>query len=292
MEQKNDRQKWLRMTARVGAILFGNAIYAMAVVLFIMPNGLVTGGTTGMGLFFNRLWGIPVSLFVSIFNIAVFGLGMWQLGKEFALTTALSTVFYPAALAVMERTGIHGFYMEERLVAVIYAGILIGAGIGIVIKAGASTGGVDIPCLILRKKCGINVSLSLYVLDCVILAMQLITSFAEAVLYGILLIVTYTLVLDKVLMAGMTKMQVKIVSRRHEQINALISQRLDCGTSLLHMETGYLHREQDMVLAVISKRDLPRLNQLVLDEDPEAFMIINQINEVQGRGFTLKKVYK
>ena len=103
---------------------------------------------------------------------------------------------------------------------------------------------------------------------------------------------TDILVLDKVLMAGMTKMQVKIVSRRHEQINALISQRLDCGTSLLHMETGYLHREQDMVLAVISKRDLPRLNQLVLDEDPEAFMIINQINEVQGRGFTLKKVYK
>ena len=79
---------------------------------------------------------------------------------------------------------------------------------------------MDIPCLILRKKCGINVSLSLYVLDCVILAMQLITSSAEAVLYGILLIVTYTLVLDKVLMAGMTKMQVKIVSRRHEQINA------------------------------------------------------------------------
>ena len=107
MEQKNDRQKWLRMTARVGAILFGNAIYAMAVVLFIMPNGLVTGGTTGMGLFFNRLWGIPVSLFVSIFNIAVFGLGLWQLGKEFALTTALSTVFYPAALAVMELSLIH-----------------------------------------------------------------------------------------------------------------------------------------------------------------------------------------
>ena len=97
----------------------------------------------GHGPVFNRLWGIPVSLFVSIFNIAVFGLGLWQLGKEFALTTALSTVFYPAALAVMERTGIHGFYMEERLVAVIYAGILIGAGIGIVIKAGASTGGVE-----------------------------------------------------------------------------------------------------------------------------------------------------
>ena len=255
------------------------------------PNGLVTGGTTGMGLFFNRLWGIPVSLFVSIFNIAVFGLGLWQLGKEFALTTALSTVFYPAALAVMERTGIHGFYMEERLVAVIYAGILIGAGIGIVIKAGASTGGVDIPCLILRKKCGINVSLSLYVLDCVILAMQLITSSAEAVLYGILLIVTYTLVLDKVLMAGMTKMQVKIVSRRMNRLMpdqpaaGLRNQPSPHGNRLPSPGTGY-------GAGCDFQAGSAKLNQLVLDEDPEAFMIINQINEVQGRGFTLKKVYK
>ena len=71
-----------------------------------------------------------------------------------------------------------------------------------------------------------------------------------------------------------------------------IRDSIDCGTSLLHMETGYLHREQEMILAVISRRDLPRLNNLVMDEDPEAFMIINQINEVRGRGFTLKRVYK
>ena len=292
MKQNNNRQKWLQIAVKAAVILLGNVIYAAAVVLFIMPNGLVTGGTTGLGLFFNRLCGIPVSLFVSVFNIAVFGLGLWQLGKGFALTTVLSTVMYPAVLGIMERTGITGFYMQDRLMAVIYAGIFIGAGIGMVIKVGASTGGVDIPCLILRKKCGINVSLSLYVLDCVILGLQLITSGTEEVLYGILLIITYTLVLDKVLMAGTARTQVKIVSRRYQRINALIGERLDCGTSLLHMETGYLHNQQDMIMAVISKRDLPRLNQLVLDEDPEAFMVINQINEVQGRGFTLKKVYQ
>ena len=292
MKQNNNRQKWLQIAVKAAVILLGNVIYAAAVVLFIMPNGLVTGGTTGLGLFFNRLCGIPVSLFVSVFNIAVFGLGLWQLGKGFALTTVLSTVMYPAVLGIMERTGITGFYMQDRLMAVIYAGIFIGAGIGMVIKVGASTGGVDIPCLILRKKCGINVSLSLYVLDCVILGLQLITSGTEEVLYGILLIITYTLVLDKVLMAGPARIQVKIVSRRYQRINALIGERLDCGTSLLHMETGYLHNQQDMIMAVISKRDLPRLNQLVLDEDPEAFMVINQINEVQGRGFTLKKVYQ
>ena len=100
------------------------------------------------------------------------------------------------------------------------------------------------------------------------------------------------MVLNQVLMSGNARIQVKIVSRKHEEINRLIAERIDCGTSLLHMETGYLHREQEMILAVISRRDLPRLNSLVMDEDPEAFMIINQINEVRGRGFTLKRVYK
>ena len=106
------------------------------------------------------------------------------------------------------------------------------------------------------------------------------------------MIAVYTLVLDKALMLGGARMQVKVISREYAAINRLLAERIDCGTSLIHMETGYLHKEQDMVLAVISSRDLPKVNQLVLDADPEAFMIISQINEVRGRGFTLNKVYR
>ena len=84
----------------------------------------------------------------------------------------------------------------------------------------------------------------------------------------------------------------KGITRNYERINRLMSEGRDVGTSLLHMETGYLHKEQDMILAVMARRDLPRLNQLVMDQDPEAFMIINQINEVRGRGFTMKRVYQ
>ena len=176
--------------------------------------------------------------------------------------------------------------------AVLYAGLLIGGGIGIVMRAGASTGGMDIPALVLKKKLDVNVSMTLYIMDCVVLGLQLIEADSHAILYGIILIIVYTMVLNQVLMSGNARIQVKIVSRRYEEINRLIAERIDCGTSLLHMETGYLHREQEMILAVISRRDLPRLNNLVMDEDPEAFMIINQINEVRGRGFTLKRVYK
>ena len=286
------QKKWINAAEKLGMIIFGNLLYALAVTLFIMPNHLITGGTTGLALFFYRTAGIPVSAFVSVFNITMFLLGAWVLGKQFALTTVLSTVIYPLLLGLLEGAGITGFVTEERLVAVLYAGLLIGAGIGVVMRAGASTGGMDIPALILKKKKNINVSAVIYLCDCIILALQMSASDAGSILYGILLIAVYTLVLDKVLMLGGARMQVKIVSREHDAINRLLAEKIDCGTSLLHMETGFLHQEQNMVLAVISNRELPKVNQLVLEVDPEAFMIVSQINEVRGRGFTLSKLYR
>ena len=286
------QKKWINAAEKLGMIIFGNLLYALAVTLFIMPNHLITGGTTGLALFFYRTGGGPGSAFVSVFNITMFLLGAWVLGKQFALTTVLSTVIYPLLLGLLEGAGITGFVTEERLVAVLYAGLLIGAGIGVVMRAGASTGGMDIPALILKKKKNINVSAVIYLCDCIILALQMSASDAGSILYGILLIAVYTLVLDKVLMLGGARMQVKIVSREHDAINRLLAEKIDCGTSLLHMETGFLHQEQNMVLAVISNRDLPKVNQLVLEVDPEAFMIVSQINEVRGRGFTLSKLYR
>ena len=289
MEEKN---KITRELIRIGQIVLGNTMYALAVVMFIVPNGLITGGTTGLALFASHTVGIPISLFVIIFNITMFILGAWILGKQFAVTTVISTIIYPVMLGLLEGSGFGGFVLEEKMVAVIYAGILIGGGIGIVMRAGASTGGMDIPSLILKKKFDVNISFSLYLMDCVVLGLQFIVADSHAILYGILLIIVYTMVLNKVLMSGNVRIQVKVVTRYYERINRLIAERLDCGTSLLHMETGYLHKEQDMILAVIARRDLPKLNQLVMDQDPEAFMIINQINEVRGRGFTMKRVYQ
>ena len=133
MEKKKTTAK---IVFSLGEILVGNMMYAAAVVLFIVPNGLITGGTTGLALFVNHSLGIPISLFVSVFNVAMFLLGAWVLGKQFALTTVLSTIIYPVLLGVMEGSGFGGFVLEEKLVAVLYAGLLIGGGIGIVMRAG------------------------------------------------------------------------------------------------------------------------------------------------------------
>lgn len=287
-----EQPTWRGLAEKAAMIVLGNLMYALAVHLFIMPNELITGGTTGLALFFNRTAGIPVSAFVWCFNVSMFLWGAWVLGKEFALSTAASTVIYPLMLSILEWTGIAGFVMEEKLVAVIYAGLLIGAGIGVVMRAGASTGGMDIPALIGKKKWNFNVSFVIYLFDCMILALQVAAADLYSILYGILLIMVYTIVLDRVLLMGTSKIQVKVVSKEYRKINRLLGERIDCGTTLLHMESGFLHQEQEMVLAVISSRDLPKVNKLILDTDPEAFLVVSQINEVRGRGFTLNKVYR
>ena len=125
-------------------ILLGNAIYALAVTMFILPSGLITGGTTGLALFFFHQFGLPVTVFVSVFNVTMFLLGLWVLGKKFALTTLVSTFFYPFILGVFQKIPLLSQMTEDRLLCALYAGVMIGFSIGIVIRAGASTGGMGL----------------------------------------------------------------------------------------------------------------------------------------------------
>lgn len=277
---------------KIATVLAGNTIYALAVSLFILPGGLITGGTTGLALVAYNQFDIPVAAFVAVFNIFMFIAGVMVLGKAFAFTTLISTFYYPFILGIFERVLGKSGLTDDRMLGTVFAGILIGVGIGMVIRAGASTGGMDIPPLILNKKKHLSVSLTMSIFDCMILLSQMIFSNKEQILYGILLVLIYTVVLDKVLLIGRNQMQVKIISDKYEEINQNIQEKMDRGTTLLGSEGGYMRQASYTVLTVISGRQLSKLNELVMSIDPQAFMIINKVNEVRGRGFTLHKEYR
>ncbi len=272
-------------------ILAGNSLYALAVVLFILPNGLITGGTTGIALVLNHLFSIPITIFVSVFNLLMFLLGAIILGKKFAITTLISTFYYPFILGIFQKIFGMNSITEDHLLATIFAGAMIGIGIGIVIKVGASTGGMDIPPLVLNKEFHIPIAVSLYAFDFVILLAQILYSDKEKVLYGILLVILYTVILEKVLVIGKVQTQVEIISEKYKEISELISKKLDRGCTLLDAQTGYMHKDTRIILTVVSSRELPKLNELVQQEDEKAFMIIGQVNEVRGRGFSSSKRY-
>lgn len=287
-ERKSDLYEY----EKIITVLAGNTLYALAVSLFILPNGLITGGTTGLALVAQYKLGIPIAAFVGVFNVVMFVAGAAVLGKAFAFTTIISTFYYPFILGVFE--GLFGSspLTGDTMLATVFAGLLIGAGIGMVIRAGASTGGMDIPPLILNKKFRLPVSMTMSVFDCLILLTQMVFAGKEKILYGILLVLLYTMVLDKVLMIGQNQMQVKIISEQCEIISEAIQNRMDRGTTLLLIEGGHLRKASYAVLTVVSGRELSKLNELVMGLDSNAFMIINQVSEVRGRGFTLHKEYK
>ncbi len=273
-------------------IFAGNTLYALGVVMFILPGGMITGGTTGIALTVNHYFHVPISVFVFCFNLIMFIIGAVVLGKKFALTTLISTFYYPFILGILENVPALGNFTNDVALSTIFGGLMIGSAIGIVIRAGASTGGMDIPPLVLNKKFGIPVSVLLYIFDSSILLMQMLFSNKDQILYGILLVMIYTVVLDKVLLLGTTQTQVKVVSKKYVEINQAIISELDRGSTLIYGETGYLHQEQPLVLSVVSNRELTRLNQIVMGIDPSAFMIISKVNEVKGRGFSSQKIYQ
>lgn len=281
-----------RRSVSVLLVLFGNLLYALTVKLFLLPAELMSGGTTGIALAVNRLAGIPVPYFVLGFNVLMLLLGLLVLGKKFAVTTVISTFAYPIMLEFLDRILGTIVLTEDLWLCAVFAGLGVGASLGIVIRAGASTGGMDIPPLVLNHYFKIPVSVSLYVFDFAILLLQAVYNPPEKVLYGIVLVLIYTVVLDKLLLLGTTRTEVKIVSPYHEQIREAIIRRLDRGVTMLSGEGGYMGEQTQIVFSVISNRELPQLETLVRDIDPDSFMVVSHVCEVRGRGFSKKKKYQ
>ncbi len=273
-------------------IITGNFIDAAGFTLFVAPGGLITGGTSGLGLFVNRNTGLPVSTFVFIFNIFMFILGFFLLGKKFAASTAVSSFFYPFALALIEKLSAGHVITHDVILCTVFGGLLIGAGVGLVLRAGASSGGMDVPPLLCKKYFRLPVSTMIYVFDLTILLLQAFFTDSNMVLYGIIQVLIYSIVIDKCLMIGKSMMQVKIVSQHYDEIRQAIFQDVDRGITMIKSQTGYLGKETDMVMTVVSNRELGKVEKIVHGIDPAAFMIVNRVSEVMGRGFSLEKKYK
>lgn len=287
-----NKQDLLQHLLSLILVIAGNFLYALTVKLFLLPVDLVTGGTTGIALTVNHFLNIPISSFVFIFNVIMLIAGFFILGKAFAATTLLSTFFYPMALELLDRIFGDLILSNDLILCTIFSGLGIGISLGIVIRSGASTGGMDIPPLVLQKKFRIPISVSLYVFDFLILLSQALFRPIQNLLYGVLLIVVYTIVLDKMLLMGTTKTEVKIVSNKSDDIRNAILKEIDRGVTMLDGEGGYMRNKTQVLLSIISNRELPKLEKLIHSIDPECFMVISRVNEVSGRGFSMKKRYR
>ena len=280
-------KKWNR-TKLLSAllVLVGNSLYALTVKLFVLPTNLISCGTTGIALVVNHLTKLPVSIFIFIFNVVMLLVGWWILGRKFAMTTVFSSLFYPAALEVLNRTLGDVLITDNMMLTVLFAALGLGLSLGMVIRGGGSTGGMDIPPLILKRFFRIPVSASLWVFDFCIMLTQMMFHTMEDLLYGVLLIIIISITLNKVMLLGTSKTEVKIISAKADLIREAILSQVDRGVTILHGEGGYSREGTEVLLSIVSNHELPKIERLARDIDPSCFMIINRVSEVWGRGFS------
>ncbi len=272
-------------------VILGNFTYAFAVAFFIEPSGLITGGGTGIALFLHHMFGFKTSHMVLLINTVLFLLGWKVMGRRFAANTLLSTFCMPLELHFWENVASNFSLVDDIVLCTIFGGLIIGVSLGAVIRTGASTGGMDIPPIVLNKYFGLPISSMMWGFDICILALQSVFTETTLVLYGIVLVILYTMTLDRMLILGKAMTQIKVVSKKSDEIRRLILQDIDRGVTMMYGRTGYLGKDAEITLSIVSARELAHAEKLIHDVDPEAFIIVSRVSEVKGRGFTEQKKY-
>ncbi len=274
-------------------VLLGNAMLAFAVCAFVVPYGIMLGGSSGISLAIRYfLPNVRLSAISAVVNLLLFLLGWIFLGKKFAATSLMSTVFYPAILAVFELLPLGTLFREELLVVGLCSGLLIGFGIGLVVRVGGSTGGMDIPPCILQKYFGIPVGTSLMFFDTAIVLVQVLFKGVDGVLLSVLVIWISSVAINRTLVSGAKKVEVTIISPEYERIRREILDTMDCGVTMLDIETGYEGHKQKAIMSIVYARKYPLIRDAALKIDPHAFVIAADVTNVNGVGYTIERKYK
>ena len=266
-------------------MVLGNAICAFSVTCFALPYNMVVSGVSGIGRIINILTGLSVSSAVAVLNIALFIIGAAVLGRRFAATIALGTFAFPFFMGIFEQmTALHHL-VNEPMLAAICAGVLDGVGLGLVMRLGGSTGGIDVPAMIMNRKLGWKLATAMSGMDIAIFLLQIPVTAAEGVILGILYALVYGVVMDRMIVLEQGGYQIMIWTEKIHEVNEELLM-IGFGTSILRGVGGYLREDRDIILCAASNRNFNKVKRAVLSIDPGAFMTITSMNEINGNGFT------
>lgn len=268
-------------------LILGNFALACAVAYFIVPFKILSGGVAGVAVAIGPLIPISVPTIINAIILITFILGAIYLGRDFVVKTIISSILYPLFIEVLSNFPIT--IDIPVAVASIYAGVIGGLGIGLVFRQGGSTGGMDVFPLIIHKYTRIPVSKLILIVDGITVLLGLYTYGIEAVLIGFLSVFSTGFTIDKVLMAGgQHAKSVFIISDHYKLIIDKIQNELDRGATIIDAQGSFTSTKKNMIFSVVPANQYPLLQHLVINIDPEAFMVVSDATDVLGQGFSIE----
>lgn len=278
------RNKWTSYLL----IALGCTLTNAAFGLIILPQSFAAGGVTGLSALLCRAIGLPLTTIYFLLSVALFVLGLVFMGLDFSLKTFLTSLCSVLMLELFGRISLPEL-ANDPLLSSMLAGALLGLGSGLILLGNGSGGGFDILGVILNKRFRVPVALTMYLCDFAIILAHALSASLLKTLYGILVILVSNLVVNQVLTHGQAKGQMLIFSNEHEKIRCALLQQQDVGMTFLCGETGYLREPIKVILTVIPHSKIEDVKRCVHRLDPTAFVLMDTVHYVSGRGYTLNR---
>lgn len=280
MKELWNKYRWIPET------VFGSALFSAGFAFFLQPNDFSSGGISGLALILQELLGFgSVGLFSVLMNLPLFLLGGVKIGKRFFFGSILGTLISSVMIDTFSAMGFAGV---EPLLGVLYGGVACGVGLGIVFVSGTSTGGSDILVRLLKLRYR-NVpigQISMYFDALVVILTGLVFRDLNKALYTGVTVAVCGKMVDAVVYRFDYSKVALIISGEHETIARAIGEKLDRGATFLHGEGSYSHARTKVVLTAVKRQQIAELKELVMDIDPDAFVILQEAHQVLGDGFS------
>ncbi len=269
---------------KYAVITTGSVLYALSFNLFLTPNLIAPGGVSGIAIVINYLTSFPVGVMIILLNIPLFLLSYLKFGGEFLFSSFFATAL--SSVIIDLTTGIPPF-TEDPILAAVYGGILMGAGLGLVFIYGATTGGSDILSRLIKLRFPhVRMGRMMLFVDAVIISASAV-AFRDinSALYAIITLYLSSKVIDVILYGTDYEKLAYIISDRCDEISRKIQEDLERGVTLLYGEGGYTKRQKKIIMCALKRQQASKAAQIASEIDPDAFVIVVEAHEILGDGF-------
>jgi uncharacterized membrane-anchored protein YitT (DUF2179 family) len=267
-------------------ITIGSLLYAIGTSLFNDPNNIAPGGLTGAAIVLNRIVPIGTGVWFMIMNIPILFLGIYKFGIRFTISTVYATTMISVFTDIIAKYFMR-FAVVDVVLGVIFGSALVAIGIGITFKCHATTGGTDVIIKILRQKYPhIKTGVLFLIIDIFVISFAgIVLKDIKVVLYSLLGVMITSYVIDFVLYGRDGAKLIYIISNNTDRITARLLEELDVGATHIFGQGAYSGEEKKVILCAIKKRLSPMAEDIVREEDPDAFMIVSSASEIFGEGY-------
>lgn len=268
-------------------IIIGITISSIGINGFLKPAHLLGGGVAGMSVAINHVTGFNVGIITFLINIPIFILGFIFLEKQFCITSLINMVLFSTILGITQDIGNY-IVINDIILQTVYGGILGGIGLGIVFRAKSSLGGTDIIAAILKIKKNIPMKDTGLAINFLVVCIGAILFGLNIGLYTLIGMFINSYVMNIVKDAMNYQKSVMLISNKSEEIGNSIMKDLVRGVTYIEAEGAYTHEKKRIIYCIVSSNEIPRIKEIALKYDKQAFISVNDVNEVKGRGFKEK----